>query len=310
MQPLIRPLFAIFFGILSLSIVAAQDSELSEEEQAMMDRASVAYGTHLANQLSADGIVLLPNKVAEAFQAILDGTTPLADAQTIEATFNDLRKFIAENAGEFPEDAQERASIAYGTTFAQNLATNGVRLNANEFSGAIEAVQKKETPLADETAIEKSFQEIARFVGKKKGFAKISKSAKTGSPYKKENAQFLLDNGEKEGVFWTPTGLQYKVLKEGDGAKPKASDRVEVHYTGKLIDETVFDSSVERGQPITFGLNGVIAGWTEGLQLMSVGSKYRLFIPYDLGYRETGSPPKIPGYATLIFDVELLAINP
>tara|TARA_R110002096_G_scaffold200639_13_gene384754 strand:+ start:8572 stop:9477 length:906 start_codon:yes stop_codon:yes gene_type:complete len=297
-------------GLAAAYAAPDSESELSEEDQAMMERASVAYGTHLANQLAGDEITLIPGKLEEAFQAVLDGKPPIADAKAIESTFQELRDFLNEAPADLPDGLKEKASIAYGTTFAQNLVANGVRLDAEQFSKAIQAVQEQQTPLADEAAIAKSFQEISRFVGKKKGFAKISKAAKSGSPYKKKNAQFLLDNGEEEGVFWTSSGLQYKVLKEGNGAKPKATDRVKVHYTGMLIDETVFDSSVQRGEPITFGLNGVIAGWTEGLQLMNVGSKYRLFIPYDLGYRETGSPPKIPGYATLIFDVELLDINP
>ncbi len=310
MQPLVRPLIVCLIGLAAAYAAPDSESELSEEDQAMMERASVAYGTHLANQLAGDEITLIPGKLEEAFQAVLDGKPPIADAKAIESTFQELRDFLNEAPADLPDGLKEKASIAYGTTFAQNLVANGVRLDAEQFSKAIQAVQEQQTPLADEAAIAKSFQEISRFVGKKKGFAKISKAAKSGSPYKKKNAQFLLDNGEEEGVFWTSSGLQYKVLKEGNGAKPKATDRVKVHYTGMLIDETVFDSSVQRGEPITFGLNGVIAGWTEGLQLMNVGSKYRLFIPYDLGYRETGSPPKIPGYATLIFDVELLDINP
>ena len=125
---------------------------------------------------------------------------------------------------------------------------------------------------------------------------------------KEENEAFLAENKLKEGVITTESGLQYEVLKEGKGAKPTAEDKVKVHYHGTLIDGTVFDSSVERGEPITFGLNQVIPGWTEGLQLMTVGSKYRFYIPQELGYgnRQAG---KIPPYSTLIFEVELLGIE-
>jgi len=120
--------------------------------------------------------------------------------------------------------------------------------------------------------------------------------------------QFLEENKLKEGVITTESGLQYEVLKMGKGAKPSATDRVKVHYHGTLIDGTVFDSSVERGEPIVFGLNQVITGWTEGVQLMPVGSKFRFYIPQELGYgaREAGS---IPAYSTLIFEVELLGIE-
>ncbi len=125
---------------------------------------------------------------------------------------------------------------------------------------------------------------------------------------KEDGEQFLAANALREGVTVTESGLQYEVLNLGRGAKPKATDKVKVHYHGTLIDGTVFDSSVERGEPITFGLNQVIAGWTEGVQLMPVGSKFRFYIPQELGYgaREAG---KIPPYSALIFEVELLGIE-
>lgn len=131
--------------------------------------------------------------------------------------------------------------------------------------------------------------------------------AKNG-PIIEENKEFLRLNAEREEVKVTESGLQYEVIKEGKGPKPVATDKVRVHYTGKLINGTVFDSSVERGTPAEFELNRVIAGWTEGLQLMNVGSKYILYIPYELGYGERGAGEQIPGYSTLIFEVELLDI--
>ena len=106
-----------------------------------------------------------------------------------------------------------------------------------------------------------------------------------------------------------PSGLQYQVLKEGNDKSPKATDKVVCHYEGMLIDGTMFDSSVQRGEPATFPLNGVIAGWTEGLQLMKEGAKYRFFIPYQLGYGERGAGASIPPFATLVFDVELIEVK-
>jgi FKBP-type peptidyl-prolyl cis-trans isomerase FklB len=125
---------------------------------------------------------------------------------------------------------------------------------------------------------------------------------------KEEGEKFLAENALKEGVTTTPSGLQYEVIKMGKGKKPVATDKVKVHYHGTLINGTVFDSSVDRNEPITFGLTQVIAGWTEGLQLMPVGSKFKLYIPYQLGYgsQQAGS---IPPYSTLIFEVELLGIE-
>ncbi len=121
--------------------------------------------------------------------------------------------------------------------------------------------------------------------------------------------KFLDENGKRPGVTTLPSGLQYEVLKAGDGAKPTAEDQVTVHYEGKLIDGTIFDSSVQRGQPATFGVTQVIQGWVEALQLMPIGSKWKLFIPYNLAYGDRGAGPKIGPYSTLIFEVELLKIN-
>lgn len=126
---------------------------------------------------------------------------------------------------------------------------------------------------------------------------------------KKAGDDFLAANGKRAEVKTTPSGLQYEVLEEGQGATPQTGDRVTVHYTGKLIDGSVFDSSVDRGVPATFGVTQVIPGWVEALQLMKVGAKYRLFIPSQLAYGEQGAGPIGPNQ-TLIFDVELLEINP
>jgi len=126
---------------------------------------------------------------------------------------------------------------------------------------------------------------------------------------KEEGEKFLAENAKREGVKVTASGLQYEVLEATIGQKPKATDSVRVHYEGTLIDGTVFDSSYKRGESIAFPLNGVIKGWTEGLQLMSVGSKYKFFIPYELAYGERGAGASIPPYAALIFTVELLGIE-
>lgn len=126
---------------------------------------------------------------------------------------------------------------------------------------------------------------------------------------KTEGMAFLKTNGTRPEVTTTASGLQYEVLKEGIGAHPKATDKVTVHYTGKNLDGSVFDSSVERGQPATFGLNQVIAGWTEGVQLMTPGAKYRFYIPSELAYGDRGAGADIAPGATLMFDVELISIN-
>ena len=136
------------------------------------------------------------------------------------------------------------------------------------------------------------------------------KRKEDGEKAKVAGELFLAANKAKPGVQTTPSGLQYKVLKAAQGAQPKAEDIVEVHYRGTLVDGTEFDSSISRGQPASFGLNRVIKGWTEGLQLMQVGSKYQFVIPSELAYGQNGSPPKIPPHSTLVFEVELLSVKP
>ncbi|MBO6518207.1 MAG: FKBP-type peptidyl-prolyl cis-trans isomerase [Bacteroidia bacterium] len=133
------------------------------------------------------------------------------------------------------------------------------------------------------------------------------KEAEKAKVMAKEGTEFLKENATKEGVVTLPSGLQYKVIKEGTGVKAVDGDQVTTHYTGRFVDGKVFDSSVERGQPATFGVNQVIAGWTEALKLMPEGSKWQLFIPYDLAYGTQGRPG-IPAYSTLIFDIELIDV--
>ncbi len=123
-----------------------------------------------------------------------------------------------------------------------------------------------------------------------------------------EGADFLKENGKRENVVTTKSGLQYEILQEGTGRNPKATDKVRCHYEGRLLNGEVFDSSYKRGEPADFGLNQVITGWTEGVQLMKEGSKFRFFIPYLLAYGERGAGSQIPPYSTLIFDVELIKV--
>ncbi len=125
---------------------------------------------------------------------------------------------------------------------------------------------------------------------------------------KQAGEKFLAENAKKEGVVVLPSGLQYEVLAEGNGKKPSATDRVQCHYEGTLIDGTIFDSSIKRGEPAVFGVNQVIRGWVEALQLMQEGAKWRLYIPYDMAYGEHGAGEMIPPYSALVFDVELIKV--
>lgn len=193
----------------------------------------------------------------------------------------------------------DKISYAIGLSMGQNLMSSGVEsLSYADLAEGIKDVLEHQKPQI-------SYQEAQQLLGK--FFSELE--AKVAGEAKKAGEAFLAENQKREGVKVTASGLQYEVLEATIGQKPKATDKVKVHYEGTLIDGTVFDSSYKRGEPITFGLNQVIKGWTEGVQLMSIGSKYKFFIPYQLAYGEQGAGASIPPYAALIFTVELLGIE-
>lgn len=204
------------------------------------------------------------------------------------------------------KNSNDSISYAVGLRIAQSLKSQGFEnLNMQLFEKAMADLKQHKTPLLNETAITQcftSFQQKQEAVKQKENDAKATLA-------KKEGEAFLAQNGKRTGVVTLPSGLQYEVLKTGtDSTKPALSNKVKCHYTGTLINGTKFDSSVDRGEPITFPLNGVIRGWQEGLQLMTVGSKWKLYIPADLAYGDN-APPSIGPGATLIFEVELLGIE-
>ena len=187
----------------------------------------------------------------------------------------------------------------------QLLQMNAEGLNIDDFAQAIKDVMTGGELKMKEAEAQ---QMVQQFFAEQEALQQAA-NAEKGKAAKAEGEQFLAENAKKEGVKTTASGLQYQVLREGNGKQPKATDRVECHYEGTLIDGTKFDSSYDRGQTATFPLNQVIAGWTEGLQLMHEGAKYRFFIPYQLAYGERGAGASIPPYAALIFDVELVAVK-
>ena len=191
-----------------------------------------------------------------------------------------------------------KVSYALGMSIGRQLQQmNAAEVNVDDFAQAIKDVFASKTSLTDSEAQQAVQDFFQRKAEEQAGAAKA------------EGEAFLAENAKKEGVVSLPSGLQYQVLREGDGRKPAATDQVECHYEGTLINGQVFDSSYQRGQTATFGLNQVIAGWTEGLQLMQEGAKYRFFIPYHLAYGERGAGQSIPPFATLIFDVELVKVK-
>lgn len=193
----------------------------------------------------------------------------------------------------------DKLSYAWGLAMGNQLKAMGVKeLNGEDYKNGVMLAfgegKAEMEPAEAQSLINDYLNELAR---------KATEAAQ------KENAKVLEAHGKEEGVHTTASGLQYKVIKEGEGAQPAATDEVTVHYTGKLLDGTVFDSSVNRGEPATFPLNRVIPGWTEGVQLMKEGAKYEFMIPSDLAYGPQGIPNAIPPHSILIFEVELIKVN-
>lgn len=200
----------------------------------------------------------------------------------------------------------DKVSYSLGLNIGRQLKQMGLSgtLNVQDFAAAVQDTLDGATLKVDareaQQVLNQFFAELER--------RQNAEAALKGKAAKEEGEKFLKENAKKEGVTTTASGLQYMVLTQGSGRKPKASDTVRCHYEGTLIDGTVFDSSYRRGEPADFGLRQVISGWTEGVQLMAEGSKFRFFIPYNLAYGERGAGSDIPPYAALIFDVELIKV--
>jgi FKBP-type peptidyl-prolyl cis-trans isomerase FklB len=211
-----------------------------------------------------------------------------------------LPLFAQEKSPPF-KDQKDKLSYSIGLNIGTNLSRQNVEINPEVLTTGIkDGIAGKPQLTQDQikevmTTFEKDMQEKQKAAGEKNTA---------------EGAKFLKENKKKEGVKTTASGLQYKVMKEGTGTQPKATDTVTVNYRGTLINGKEFDSSYKRGQPATFPLNGVIKGWTEGLQLMKAGSKYQFFVPSNLAYGERAAGPDITPNSTLIFEVELLEVKP
>jgi FKBP-type peptidyl-prolyl cis-trans isomerase FklB len=199
----------------------------------------------------------------------------------------------------------DRISYALGLSMGNNFRASGINsINVKDFADGVAAVFEGAAP---KMTYDEAKEEIRIYFTELEAKQR-AEAEKMGEVNQKAGEAFLSENGQRVEVKTTPSGLQYEVLAEGNGAQPSANDQVTVHYTGKLIDGTVFDSSVERGEPATFGVNQVIPGWVEALQMMKAGSKWRLFIPSNLAYGPNGAGNLIGPNSTLIFDVELLAV--
>jgi FKBP-type peptidyl-prolyl cis-trans isomerase FklB len=224
-----------------------------------------------------------------------ENTQLQSELERLRSEIHELKKPVEVDIS----DTTGQASYCFGIVMASNMKSAGLdSLDIETFMVGLKDVFSNQPLKVDRNQAEATIQQyMQQAMMKKSGIVK------------EESQKFLDSNKAKAGVKTTASGLQYQVLSEGKGKSPKPTDRVTVHYTGKLTDGSVFDSSVQRGQPATFGVNQVIPGWTEALQMMKEGDKWVLFIPYGLAYGERGAPPQIPPFSTLIFEVELLKVN-
>ena len=200
----------------------------------------------------------------------------------------------------------DKLSYALGHNIGHQLIGMGLgkSLNVDDYAAAIRDVIEGRPELMSAAEVQQTLQHFFNELEERQQ----AEAAERGKAARSEGEAFLAENKKKAGIVTTASGLQYEIVKEGSGRQPKASDTVRCHYEGTLIDGTVFDSSYRRGMPAEFGLRQVIAGWTEGVQLMKEGSIFKFYIPYNLAYGEHGAGADIPPYAALIFTVELLAV--
>jgi FKBP-type peptidyl-prolyl cis-trans isomerase FklB len=254
-----------------------------------------------AARLIAAGIVLLGNAAAQ--QTPATNTTPPAKPRSSTATATQHKSTTATTPLVLTTE-KDKQSYAIGLNVGKNLHRDGIDVDPKIVLRGLQDELAGGKILLTDDQIKTVLTDLQNQVRQKQE----AKTQALAESNKKEGAAFLTANGTKEGVVTLPSGLEYKVLVAGTGPKPSATDTVVCHYRGTLLDNTEFDDSYKRGQPVTFPVGGVIKGWTEALQLMPVGSKWQLFIPSDLAYGERGKPPIGPN-ATLIFEVELLSIQ-
>jgi FKBP-type peptidyl-prolyl cis-trans isomerase FklB len=203
------------------------------------------------------------------------------------------------------ETQTQKASYSIGIDIGKNFKHSNIEIDLEALTQGVKDAISDSTPKLTEQQMEEAMRQLQQDV-----LARRNESAKkAGEKNKLEGEAFLAENAKKEGVITLPSGLQYKILKSGDGKKPQLTDEVTINYRGTLINGTEFDSSYKRGEPTTYAVNGFIAGWIEALQLMPVGSKWQLYVPSNLGYGERGTGGDIGPNATLIFEIELLAIK-
>lgn len=309
MKAFLRSAAALFtvVAIAAGGVASAQDKQALDTQR---EKESYMVGLDVGQSIAPVGADLDLAAFERAIRNAFAGGKPLLDAAETKSVGNALMQRIAARSGQAgvqaPDIDKTKVGLLVGSDVGRSLAPIKDEIDLPLVLQAVRTALAKGTPLlteADATAVRQAF--TARLQAKMQ-----AQAAATGEKNKAEGAGFLAKNRAVKGVFATKTGLQYMVLRQGAGPRPKPGERVRVNYHGTLLDGTVFDSSYERGQPAEFGLDQVIPGWREGVSMMPVGAKYRFWLPGDLAYGASGMPPSIGPNAVLVFDVELLGIAP
>lgn len=298
--------------LILLSFTACQTLKIDAKKGKPAHNLSYSFGANLAKAMSSMGLNDYEKNTEEFVKGFAKGLE--GDSATMKEAITLLQQRMKTQARAKTEEEGAKIAYAFGLGSIGNLATE-VEVPAKDFDLNALKLGFSTRLKGDKLALKKEEMDSilkTYFDPKAEKYRKITEAKKTAATAKtiEEGKKFLEANGKREGVMTTESGLQYEVIKEGTGERPTIADKVKTHYHGTLIDGTVFDSSVDRGEPITFPLNAVIKGWQKGIPLMTVGSKYKLFIPQELAYGMNSPSPSIPAGSMLIFEVELLEINP
>ena len=305
MKALLRSLAALFTVAAVAGGAAAQDRQALSTQR---DKESYMVGLDIGRSIAPVGPDLDMAAFERAIRNAFAGGKPLLDETESKAVGNALMQSIGARKGQAGAKPvavdKDKVGLLVGSDIGRSLAPIKDEIDLPLMLQAVRTSLAKSTPLLTEAEAN-----VVREAFSNRLNAKLqAEAAAEGDRNKAEGAAFLQQNKAVKGVFTTKSGLQYMVLRQGAGPRPKPGERVRVNYEGKLLDGVVFDSSYLRGQPAEFGLEQVIPGWREGVSMMPVGGKYRFWIPGDLAYGAAGMPPDIGPNATLVFDVELLGI--